>query len=330
MLRGLALWGCAALISAVASSSWDCSSTEDATCQPIPESVSGASMLQTRTFSTEISFMLTGVAREAMDRAAAAARANGHKVSVQASRLPSDAEKSEFVSATNIYRCRHGAAHVEWSDSLASQASTYIQDKTSLVHSRMANTGENLYWSSGTAEPAKAVDAWYSEVDLCTGGPEAFTNGCYQRGTGHFTALVWSSTSPMRMGCAFNADGRIIICQYQVHDSPSLENVNMNGRYGNYVHHVFPRTNTATQCGGTTPAPLPASSTTPAPLPASSSCVGESGCVLSSSCAGAVTFKFHCGTAFQMTVTMPGTFSWDLSNYCSMGCNDVEVVSVAQ
>ncbi|QRN92792.1 hypothetical protein JRI60_26645 [Archangium violaceum] len=82
--------------------------------------------------------------------------------------------------------------------------------------------GENLHWSgTSQAAPPTATDAalgatksWYDEVSRYN-----FANGGFTAATGHFTQLVWKSTTSV--GCAvYNLKGSrwletYVVCNYQ-------------------------------------------------------------------------------------------------------------------
>jgi len=180
-------------------------------------------------------------------------------------RVPTQAEKEEFVKETNKFRCMHGVDPVVWSDAMAADAENYIAGMTTMKHSNSYGlqppagpAGENLYWTShGSADSGgDAVSAWYSEVNDCKGGPSGFTDGCADGGgkaTGHFTALVWKGVK--EIGCAFSdsVQPMLVICRYKAGDTLSLDTPNMNKAAGWYKNMVFPRSKTEAQC--TTKAP---------------------------------------------------------------------------
>lgn len=122
-----------------------------------------------------------------------------------------------WVKAHNIYRCMHGANPVTWSTAAASNAQTYVNTLTSLVHSKSYSltppngpAGENLAMGYTTAEAA--TGAWYSEVSGCIWpGCSTGTNGAV---TGHFTAMIWKATT--QIGCGINTARNIEICRYLV------------------------------------------------------------------------------------------------------------------
>mmetsp|Transcript_10958 Transcript_10958/g.33864 ORF Transcript_10958/g.33864 Transcript_10958/m.33864 type:complete len:215 (-) Transcript_10958:34-678(-) len=171
-------------------------------------------------------------------------------------RALTDEEANAYTKAHNQKRCMHGAPAVTWSAAMASNAKAYIGPKTQLVHSDSYHlkppagpAGENLFWSSGKATASAAVNAWYNEVNSCKGGPAGFTDGCYAgvngKGTGHFTAMVWSTVK--QIGCAVSNNGHIVICRYKSGNKLDLNTPNMQ-RQANYAKHVKHRVKTQAQC----------------------------------------------------------------------------------
>jgi hypothetical protein len=66
-----------------------------------------------------------------------------------------------------------------------------------------------LFCTGGYSSLSDAVDAWYNEVKLYE-----FFNPGWNTATGHFTALVWRSTT--KLGCAINTacSWPTYVCQY--------------------------------------------------------------------------------------------------------------------
>jgi len=96
----------------------------------------------------------------------------------------------------NRLRAIHQAPVLTWDAKLASQAQSWA-DTCVFEHSTMGN-GENLWAGTGsTFSGAAAVDSWYNEL---TKPGYDFNNAGFSSGTGHFTQVVWKSTTSV--GCA--------------------------------------------------------------------------------------------------------------------------------
>ncbi|KAI8977364.1 hypothetical protein BDF20DRAFT_913699 [Mycotypha africana] len=110
----------------------------------------------------------------------------------------------------NDFRIKHHAPSLKWDTTLASYAQRW-SNKCQFNHSG-GPYGENL--ASGYRSWADVVDAWYGEVkkydfDKPTG---------FSATTGHFTAVVWKSTT--KIGCGVktcrNLNGaKIYTCSYE-------------------------------------------------------------------------------------------------------------------
>lgn len=251
-------------------------------------------------------------------------------------------EKNEFLEVTNKYRCMHGAPTVTWSDLLASELSAYLDTQTSLVHDpTIYNTnaaqgkpcGENLFGGSKKYPPSAAVDAWYSEVNDCQGGPTGFSDGCFAgqggKPTGHFTVLVWNSVQ--EIGCAYSADGKLNGCRYRSGDGLNYDTPNMMPA-SNYASHVLVRSKAESQCGadaassGNQATPAPTAAPTPEPTQ-SESCVQHTGCVFKTVNCGMslVNFHFNCADMYTMGVTLPDNYQFNLGPYCANKCGAPEL-----
>ena len=106
--------------------------------------------------------------------------------------------------------------------------------------------GENIFWASGHSTPdyVLATQKWYDEFidpgydwDL----PDTMAN--WQSGAGHFTQVVWNSSTELGMGHAFSASGALfIVARYK-----------SKGNYiGQFASNVFQLTGaTAESCAAT-------------------------------------------------------------------------------
>ena len=117
------------------------------------------------------------------------------------------------MNAHNEKRALHGIQSLAWNDTLAKYAadyasSTFSCNNVKLVHSNGPH-GENL--AAGYSGGYKPVDAWYDEIKQYD-----FSNPGFNEATGHFTQLVWKSTS--QVGCAKvtcdNSWSQYTICEY--------------------------------------------------------------------------------------------------------------------
>ena len=133
-----------------------------------------------------------------------------------------------FIDAHNAARALHDAAPLTWDNELAASSQKWASACVDEHASGLGNVGENLYFAASGAkfnleDPAlakKAVTSWYSE--------EADWNYATSAGkgtgsTGHFTQVVWKSTTKLGCGVASCpniesmgkwADVLYIVCRY--------------------------------------------------------------------------------------------------------------------
>lgn len=98
-----------------------------------------------------------------------------------------------MLSTHNAYRARHGVAPLTWSTTLSTQALNWANGR-SWSHTPNNANGENL--ATGTyTNPAYYVFMWYDEVRQYS-----YSNPGFFEATGHFTQVVWNSTT--QVGCA--------------------------------------------------------------------------------------------------------------------------------
>jgi Cysteine-rich secretory protein family len=119
--------------------------------------------------------------------------------------------QADILNSTNFYRYEHNATALTWNSSLAS----FAQSWASHCHWQHSGGpyGENL--AAGYPNVATAVDGWGNErAKYNFKTPTGFSEA-----TGHFTQLVWKSTTST--GCAAvnctgkgGMDGFFLVCEY--------------------------------------------------------------------------------------------------------------------
>ncbi|KAL6762992.1 CAP domain-containing protein, partial [Haematococcus lacustris] len=121
-----------------------------------------------------------------------------------------------FVTKINELRARHGSPPLAWSNTLEQYAQLW-GDNCYFEHS-YGRYGETL----GLGDIMRVIDQWYDE--LCV---YSYANPRWFPTTGHFTQLVWRSTT--RVGCAIGYcpmgsrdaignwwDGPVVVCSWDM------------------------------------------------------------------------------------------------------------------
>jgi pathogenesis-related protein 1 len=111
------------------------------------------------------------------------------------------------VAAKPLKWCAEVAAYAQaWADELASRKCAF-EHRSGEKKDR--GYGENIFMGSGADYTAlDASESWYSEIKEYVHGP---LNSSNWSKTGHYTQMVWSSTTEVGIGTATCKSGSIII-----------------------------------------------------------------------------------------------------------------------
>ncbi|KIM40397.1 hypothetical protein M413DRAFT_73815, partial [Hebeloma cylindrosporum] len=129
----------------------------------------------------------------------------------------------QVVTSHNKYRTQYGASPVTWNSALYSSTLSYGQScKFSHRHEQLSfcRYGENLYAGTGDVGINDALQAWMGEA--CKWSFLRDNNPGFSSSTGHFTQVVWKSTTEVSCaiadcpaGTIFPGDAsKFIICRY--------------------------------------------------------------------------------------------------------------------
>lgn len=99
------------------------------------------------------------------------------------------------LSKINELRAKHHAPALQENAELTRSAQAwadYLSHNSLFKHSGQAGKGENL---AACASAEQAIDMWYHEIDAFDWSKPRFTGA-----TGHFSALVWATTTRIGWG----------------------------------------------------------------------------------------------------------------------------------
>ena len=141
-----------------------------------------------------------------------------------------DATAQAFLDAHNRVRAKHCAPALTWSATLAGVAQKWANELAAkgcaFGHSPGRKYGENLAAGTiGALDPESTTAMWYDEVKLYK-----FPDGGFSMQTGHFTQVVWTTTTQVGCGQVQCKGNDILVCNY---DPPG----NWEGQY---KQHVLP------------------------------------------------------------------------------------------
>ena len=166
-------------------------------------------------------------------------------------------QKSELVDYVNAYRAKHNSPPMEWDETIsqfAQEYSLFLVTNSLFQHSNKEGYGENLAYFQGYPNDMmtlikKSIDLWYDEIKLYN-----FNYPGYSPGTGHFTCLVWKSSTKFGMGYSYNNATKIV--------DITMNTAPPGNIIGQFQDNVYPPSSTIP-----TPSPIPYPTPTPTPLP---------------------------------------------------------------
>ncbi|CAN8105207.1 unnamed protein product [Discula destructiva] len=125
-------------------------------------------------------------------------------------------DESNALAAQNAARAVVGVPALTWDAQLVSDAQAWADHLAAqgtpgtLVHDEQNTEGENLYWTSGSSDPyAEAAAAWVGEKSLYNG--EAITGVGNFEEYGHYTQIIWRTTTHVGMATADDGQGGVYV-----------------------------------------------------------------------------------------------------------------------
>lgn len=169
------------------------------------------------------------------------------------------AQKAELTDYVNAYRAKHNSPPLLWDDTIsafAQEYSLYLVTNNLFQHSNKEGYGENLAYFQGYPNEMmtlikKSIDLWYDEIKLYN-----FNYPGYSPSTGHFTCLVWKSSTRFGMGYSFNNDTKVV--------DITMNTAPPGNIIGQFQQNVSQPNGTIPQ---PTPTPYPIPTPSPAPIP---------------------------------------------------------------
>ena len=171
------------------------------------------------------------------------------------------AQKIELTDYVNAYRAKHNSPPLLWDDTIsafAQEYSLYLVTHNLFQHSNKEGYGENLAYFQGYPNEMmtlikKSIDLWYDEIKLYN-----FNYPGYSSSTGHFTCLVWKSSTKFGMGYSFNNDTKVV--------DITMNTAPPGNIIGQFKENVSQPNGTVPQ-PAPTPYPVPTPSPSPIPYP---------------------------------------------------------------
>jgi uncharacterized protein YkwD len=127
--------------------------------------------------------------------------------------------KTRILEAHNSARGAFGSPDLVWDEALQTNAQAWadhLAQTGSFAHARQSEDGENLWMGSASAyQLEEMVGAWIAEKQYFKHGifPNVSTTQKWSD-VGHYTQIVWKTTT--KVGCALATGGGndILVCRY--------------------------------------------------------------------------------------------------------------------
>jgi len=162
-------------------------------------------------------------------------------------------QENEIALYINNYRAKHQAPPMVWDNTIYSFSQSWslvLSNNNLFQHSGNQLYGENLAYFQGYGSDAmvlikKSIDSWYNEVMKYD-----FNSPGFSSGTGHFTCLVWKSSTRFAIGISINSQTQAAIITMNTAPPGNVQ--------GEFEMNVLPQL---------APAPVPTPVPEPAPMP---------------------------------------------------------------
>ncbi|HNN06058.1 MAG TPA: CAP domain-containing protein [Leptospiraceae bacterium] len=126
---------------------------------------------------------------------------------------PDAGTKANLIQTHNTFRKKHGVPDLKWNDSIAKYAQEWADNLAkkdlNLEHRQNNKYGENIFVATSRLRNLASA-TWYSEINLYD-----FNKPGSSSKAGHFTQLVWKSTTEFGCGVAKSkSDRSFFVCNY--------------------------------------------------------------------------------------------------------------------
>jgi uncharacterized protein YkwD len=148
-------------------------------------------------------------------------------------------DQQDIVAAHNVYRSDPAinTPPLQWSSDLATGAQSWadhLASTSTFEHSGTPGVGENIaQGSTGSFTPAQMVDFWGKTAINVSSEQQNFQPGTFPNTSttgnwsdaGHYTQVIWRTTTSVGCGIASDGTNDYLVCQYS--PAGNIEGVNV-------------------------------------------------------------------------------------------------------